>query len=304
MESILIGQESIDLYNFRITNKDLERQAIIEIQTQILKWLQDAELDTQIKATKCNSILLNKLTYYIANEIEKKNRHMIISRGWYKYGPCYEAGRHGEESLTLSLFDHLLPSKRIIPDVESICEKEVPLFLKYTEKSQYYPFEYLKHIYNEKVDYPKIQNFYTCKHLLTSLVSECQKNPIKANIEKMNKLTMDFDKEILSSVYRNVVGIPVNDIDLVLEFTSLMNQNLNDLYKDPNEKQTTLSYKIVDDFINIVLMTFANKNYIYTFRTSNSRHEEVIKSNVRKAYDNYIYKTQTLIGEYYQKLNS
>lgn len=303
MESMRIAQEPIDLYEFRVTNKDSERQAITEIQSQILKWLQDEDLDVKIKSIRSSSILLNKLTYYITNDIEKKNSRLKISRGWYKYGPCYENGRQGEGSITLTLFDYLLPSKMILPEVEDNCKTEIPLFLKDIEKNHAYPFEYLKHIYTDRVDFPKIQKFYLAKHFLAGLASEYSKNPTETNIEELNKLTINFDKEILSSQYRSIVGIPPKDIDLILEFTALMNQILSDTLDNPTEKQKSLAQKVIYDFNNIVLMTFANKNYIFTFRTSNYRHENIIKSITENAYAEYMNKTQSLIGEYYQALN-
>jgi hypothetical protein len=304
MGPIQIGQEPIDLYDFRVKNRDLERQAIIEIHSQILKWLQDEKLDSQIKSIRCNSILLNKLTYYIANDIEEKNRHMIISRGWYKYGPCFEAGRRGEESLALTMFDHLLPSKKVIQEVEKTCKKEVPLFLKNIDKNQDYPFEYLKHIYTDRVDYPKIQNFYLAKHNLTGIAREYRKESTESNIEELNRVSMDFDKEILAASYRSTVNIPPNDIDLILEFSALMNQILNDAYENPDQEKISLANKTVDDFINIVLMTFANKNYLYTFKTSNLHHKDMLKKLTESAYDSYIKRTESLIGEYYQTLNT
>ncbi len=302
MGTIQIGQEPINLYEFRVKNRDLERQAIIEIHSQILKWLQDEKLDTQIKSIRCNSILLNKLTYYIANDIEKKNRHMVISRGWYKYGPCFESGRRGEESLALTMFDHLLPSKKVIQEIEDTCKKEVPLFLKNIDRSQDYPFEYLMHIYTDRVDYPKIKNFYLAKHILTGSIREYRKESTKSNIDELNKASMDFDKEILAASYRSTVNIHPTDIDLILEFSALMNQILNDAYENPDE--IPLANKIANDFINIVLMTFANKNYLYTFKTSNLQHRAILKNITESAYYGYIKRTESLIGEYYQALNT
>lgn len=304
MESIQITQEPIDLYEFRVTDKDSERQAITEIQSQILKCIEDEGYGTQVKSVRCNSILLNKLTYYIANEIERKNPRMIIGRGWYKYGPCYDEGRQGEASFTLKVFDYLRPSKNVLPEVEEICKTEVPLFLSSTERNQFYPFEYLKHIYTDKVDHPEIKNFYLAKHFFAGFAIDCQTDPKNFKLGELNRFTMNFDREISVSPYRSIVGISQNDSDLILEFTALMNQILTDAYKNPSEKQRILASKVTNDFINIVLMTFANKNYIYTFKTSNYRHGEKVKESNKKAYKGYINKTESLIHEYYQALNN
>jgi hypothetical protein len=306
---IVVKPQKIDLYTFESTNRDRERLAIFAIQSQILGWLEKNDLVNKIKYAKSNSIIINKLVYYAANELEKVNPRIIISRAWYKYGPCYEQGRQGEESLTLNMFPNLEPNSEILPEIEKLCEEEIPLFIQSVERSPFYPYEYLKHIYREKADFPELQNFYINKHELAwishSIASgRVGSEELSSYLSRLDEQMMSFERAILDKKYYKKVEIPENALDIFLDYTALMGYMIREAAEDTNDREKfSIAKNIVKDFIDIVLMYFACKNYRYTFRTKSTRHKENVRGTFERNSTKYLEEIQKKLANYYTQVS-
>jgi hypothetical protein len=298
MSEMVVKVPSINLYDFTTRNRESENLAIYEIQRQILRFLDDNKKRIEFFKHRDSSIPINKIIYFSAKALENINKKLIISRGWYKYGPCYEGGRHSEESLSLMVFPNLEPAKTILPEIEENCKKEISIFLK--TKFREYPYDYLTHIYNERVDFPEIKEFYIAKHELSNALFQWLRGE-QVSSEKLNKLFINFDKEIANPRYFNLLKISDKDIDVILEYTSILNYIINNSTKI-DKKSEFIIHESVNNFINIVLMIFADKNYSYTFHTSNEKYKKIIIEHLNNNYKKCIDIVNDTIKLYYSKI--
>jgi|GEM_PF-7069410 len=292
-----IRLQSINLYKANTKIREREREVLFEILSQVKGWMKEKNLERDLIKERSNSILVNKLVYYIANLLESKNPKLIISRGWYKYGPCFEDGRRNEESLSLIVFEKLeaRKSNEIIPEIKSICEEHVPLFFQSikTDKSKF-PYDYLLYIYSKKQVYPWLKEYYTNKHKLEYLL---RTNTIKGE-ESINKIFMDFDKSIMDHKYLNNIGVSENIVDKILEFTALLSTS----YSKKDTENYELFQDMKDYFTDDLLMFFSHKNYEKTFLSSNQEFKRVIVERMKEYNRKFEKKLDEKLSLYYSLL--
>lgn len=291
MGNMIIKSEAVDLYKHKVRTHSSENVAIFEIEGQILKWLIDNSMQRVIESGS-GSILLNKLVYFISEKLEKINQNLIISRGWYKYGPCYEHGRWGEESLSLAAFGKLEPRKEVITEIAEICKDHVPRFLDSSNRGNF-PYNYIEYIYSEHCNFPWLQEYYLSKHKLSHILGALDKQRIEE--KEINKAFIDFDKAIINKKYLNKVGIDDGVVEDILEITTL----LSDVAINPEEKGIDYFRDIRDYFNENILITFASKNYIKTLRTSGVIYGKVIKEGRERCYKKLVSEIPQKIKFYY-----
>lgn len=298
MSEMVVKVPSINLYNFTTKNRESENLAIYEIQRQVLRFLEDNKKRIEFFKHRDNSIAINKIIYFSATALERINKKLIISRGWYKYGPCYEGGRHSEESLSLMIFQNLEPSKTILPEIEENCKKEIPIFLK--TKFKEYPYDYLTHIYKERVDFNEIKGFYIAKHELSNALFQWKRGE-QVSSTKLNELFINFDKEIINPKYFNLMKISDIDLDAILDYTSILSYIINNFNKF-DKKIEFIIEDAINNFVNIALMVFAYKNYAYTFHTSSEKYKKDKITFLNENYKKYIDRINEIVKFYYSKI--
>jgi hypothetical protein len=293
MSYVQIRQSKIDLYEKKILNKQDELQAILSIESQILQWLKEKEVDKRILQHRGNSLLINKLTYFISEKLEEINPRLIISRGWYKYGPCFEHGRRGEESLSLFTFGYHKKPDKILPEIDEECSIQVPKFLESIAKDGSFPYSYVHYIYSEKCNYPWLQQYYLSKHKLSHMLSETEFKRIEE--KELNKAFIEFDRAILDSRYAKKIGLPKQDASKLLEVTCLLNHAL----RHPEEYEDEHVRHIRTYFTENILLAFAFKNYENTFHTSRMGHKKIITENMEDNYSRFVAEIPERLNFYY-----
>jgi hypothetical protein len=290
--SLEIRSTNIDLHKHKIRRWFDEQQAIFSIESQILQWLKDAGDEKAVLGTRSSSLLINKLMYFISERLEKTNPSLVISRGWYKFGPCFEHGRQGEESMSLFAFDKHKPVNTILPEVSQECELQVPRYLKSLERDGSFPYGYINYVYSERCNYPWLQNYYLAKHNLSKLLSDMDIKDVKE--KELNKAFIEFDRAVLDSKYRNKINISSQEANRVLEISSLTSYMAADKKKYGEYFNNIRHY-----FTENVLLTFAMKNYENTFHTSNIGFEKIIAENMENNYKNYMAEIPEKLRFYY-----
>lgn len=283
----------VDLYSTKTRNRQGEQFAIYEMLGQIRGWLKDNSLEFGIFNNRASSILLNKLIYYSSSKIEDVNKKFFISKGWYKYGPCFDLGRTSEESLSLELFKKLTPKANldIIPEIKETCEEHIPIFLDSIKGNQF-PNEYLKYIYEKKWEYPWLKDYYINKNELEMLIKKKRKNYTK---DEINNIFLKFDLSVTDSDYLKKVGISETVIDKIIMFNAL----LNDLYMKQNELNADLFESMKIYLTENIYMIFAYKNYKTTFKTPNQTKKKIVKGNMEYNYNLFKRELEQKIDLYY-----
>jgi len=276
---ISLRTKEIDLYTAKTRNREQERYAIFEIEKQILQWLKDNKLEKELHSYKNINILINKLVYYISKEFQAKNPKLIITRGWYRYGPCFELGRNSEDSMHLGWFGRIeLNRQQKVPEETSeVCEEQVPVFIKKTDEDMF-PHDYIEYVYRKKCDFEWLKEFYLTKHKLTKDVY----NFTKVNEEELIDSFIDFDRAILDKCYLGRANIPRLDINTILDFTSLLSEETR------NCDHSSYFESLRDYFNNNIISIFAFKNYVATLTSSNVAHQKVINWRLKGNYTRYL----------------
>lgn len=298
--SISIKHKPIDLMTFEVTTPIDELIALDEIQGQIKKCL----INRKVKPNEIETLLINKIVYYSVREIQKTNPLLNIPMGWYKYGPCFERMRTKE----LEMYEFNISRKTNDPIKEIInnCKSETPMFLKSrkirdTPKGMYF-YDYLKHIYSERVDFKHLKPFYQSKHELaheTYLQTFSEKNI--ANKTLIRKF-FEFNKAICNKEYIEMVGLEsklINQVeDNLNTFLEILIAN-NDL-RNKNELDPRIeahSKHMVVRFEDITLGIFAYKNYKATFNDLDEEKDQEKKIAFEKQIQNNLRITRYLLEE-------
>ena len=269
----------VDLYTTKTRTRQEEQFAIYEMLGQIRGWLKDKNLERSIFTNRASSILLNKLIYYSSIKIEDINKNFLISKGWYKYGPCFDLGRRSEESLSLELFRKLTPKANlnILPEIKDICKEHVPIFLESIRRKKF-PNDYLRYIYNKKWEYPWLKDYYITKNELEIMIKKGRRN---YNKDEINDIFLKFDSSITNRNYLNKIAISDNIIDNILMFNAL----LNDLYMERSELNADLFESMERYLTENIYMLFAYKNYKVTFKTPNQTLKKIVLGNMDSNYN-------------------
>jgi hypothetical protein len=300
MKNILIKQKGgVDLHSIKIRDAHEERVAIIELQKQIRGWISEkfGDHEKEIITLSSSSILLNKLVYYITNEIKKNNPNFIITSGWYKYGPCYENGRKAEGSFSLETFQCLERGEKIVDEVNSVCKEHVPMFWKsITGDHNSFPYSYLSYVYDKKVDFPFLKAFYTSKHeLLDALIYNKE---ILKDEKKMARMFMNFDAAIINPNYVNQVNLNDQDVYNLTEFTSLLAYYIFNCPEKKEELEEMKNY-----FNDYILRLFSSKNYIKTLQCNNANYAESIKTHEEEIASRILERLPKEVSKYYSLLS-
>ncbi len=291
--SLEIRSANIDLYKHKIHNWFDEQQAIFSVESQILQWLKDNGEDKDVLGNRSSSLLINKLIYFISERLEKTNPSLVISRGWYKYGPCFEHGRKGEESMSLFAFDKHKTVSRILPEVSQECEQQVPKYLKSLEKDGSFPYGYIHYIYSERCNYPWLQEYYLGKHRLSQVLSDLEHGKTKE--KDIIKAFIDFDRAIINTKYQKEINVRQIDIDKILEVTALLSCTA----RDPENSKTEYFRNMRTYFTENVLLAFAIKNYERTLHTGTLGFQKLIAENMENNYKNYLQDIPDKLRFYY-----
>ncbi|MFA6214038.1 MAG: hypothetical protein WC717_02055 [Candidatus Micrarchaeia archaeon] len=281
----------VDLHNIKVRSLSGESSAITGILSQIAGWLDEKELKEPIFSRPDQSIIFNKLVFFSSKEITNQNQDMQISAGWYKYGPCYELGRSFEESLQNMMLPSLRP-KKIIEEVETICAREVPLFLK-CKPTFKYPYEYLTHVYRELCDIPEIKQFYIAKHELGHAAYLMADNKTE-NTSDYEKKSVQFEAAVLKKEYDKTVKLDEDIVDTAIDYNIVMEQALM------NERLGKQKhFEIVNNFIDVLLPVFACKNYGYTFESPRPKLKEMMPKKMEKNSQLFLRRVKELTEKYY-----
>lgn len=291
-----------DLHKINTYQYTEEQRAVFEIQRQIRKWLEVTYGDqTILDNSKYNSIIINKITYFSARAIQKTNPNLVISGGWYIYGPCYELGRHSEESISLMVFDTLNTSETVIQEINDACSEQVAKFIDSADKEGF-PYQYLQHIYANKSEYKELKDFYLSKHELTKKLfnfKKTKKEGTAIDYEEISHAITEFETAISSEKYYKKINLPEDDVYTVLEFTGLMQHLLEKKYYG-NEN---LRWELLKSFQELIVLGFACKNYNHTFESKNQTWERKIKENMQKKYTSAIGAIKNKLPAYYTQVS-
>jgi len=296
---IIKQKGGVDLHSIKIRDGHEERVAIIELQKQIRGWISEnfGDYEQKVITIPSSSILLNKLVYYITNEIKKNNPNFIITSGWYRYGPCYENGRKSEGSFSLETFQCLEGCEQIVDEVNSVCKEHVPMFWKsINEDHNHFPYSYLSYIYHEKVDIPFLKPFYISKHELLDFLTHDKK--ISKDKKKIARMFMNFDAAIINPDYANQVNLNDQDVYNLTEFTGLLAYCIFDC---PEEKKLLEDMK--NYFNDYIIRLFSSKNYIKTLRCNNTNYGDTIKTHEEEITSRILKGIPKEVSKYYSLLS-
>lgn len=271
--------KNIDLTNYSIKNVEDERSATYNLMSQMLFWMKENGY-YKLLSQPSSSMIINKIVYFASKEL-----NLRIGSGWYKYGPCFENGRQGEESLSINIARGLEPGDKAIDQVQKICEEHVPLFSESLEKDGDYPYQYLKYVYEKKNPYQELKEFYIKKHELAYILKELSYNyyTIKDSyISKFDRAHFEFELAITDRNYYNKVGISRSQIREYLKYSIAIKELLTNLLSERNKTSENMMKQISYDFINKGLMLFAHKNYAYTFDSFTHEYTKNIQKSHKR----------------------
>jgi len=261
----------------KVTNSTVEYILVNNLLGQIRTWLSNNRYDIKI----VNTLLLNKLLYFIIKGLNENNPHIKFSGGWYRYGPCLEEYRiRGEDGTTDLTIIEPSPNRQILAEVKTICEEEIPLFFEYAEKDKYkkYFYHYLEYVYSNKCEYEELKEYYISKnnlaYSLLRFAFNKEKNP------NLKKYFLNFQRAVVNKKYTNFVKIKgsTNEImfNYLTEIKKLMQLESDGRLKNPEEFWFVFR-KVALDFERTVLGEYSYKNYIATYKDINPKKESVKK---------------------------
>lgn len=270
ISDVPITQVPVNLYDYQIKNETDEKIVERTFLGQILYLLKEKKYEKE----DINTIFLNKVIYFSAREIEKTNSKLGLSKGWYKYGPCYEAGRLSEQGLTKYYFKNLKPIDCTIPEIEKTFGEEIGPYIGTIKHDERFFYHYLDHIYRDRQEYKELNAFYLTKNDLSYNAFKLAYNG-DISAEKFRRNLIDFEKAIIDKKYLNFIGMKDKHMDLILKATSLIGEPIikyseikDKLDFDPILDNQIKNMALVFD--TIIQMPFAYKNYYKTFETNNS----------------------------------
>jgi len=264
-----------NLKTLKIINKDKEYFFTCNLMGQIRTWM--SRNGYGVKGV--NTLLVNKLLYFITKRLNAKYPNIDISGGWYRYGPCLEEYRkRGEEGITDLTLTSPSTYKNVLDDVNVVCEEEVPLFFRFREKDKYkkYFYHYLKHVYENKCEYPQLKGYYVSKNDLTyNFLQFAFNKDLNPNLKKY---FFNFQKAIMSKEYVKFVTINEKTQETIFNYLTVMKKLM--FLDTPLKKSEQFCFvlrKVASDFERDVLGEFSYKNYIKTYKDINPRKERESK---------------------------
>jgi len=294
--TIEINTQITDLSSFKIKIPEDEQRVTNELVSQILGWMKK----NHKPFFRVNTLIMNKLVYFSMKEIQKINDSILITNGWYKYGPCYEELREREAPDRFSDYSNFAPRSNYMEEVERVCSSE---FIKFEESSntdasasgenRYY-YNYLKHVYSEMVpeELRWLQPFYQSKHDLEHLMYVLAVDPNisddKAELQqKFSDSLFKFESAICDTDYDSHVKLGKIQ-DVTLRFSALLEPIFNDYLlsttQQVNPKIRLFAGEFARFFDDALLMPFAYKNLISTFESQFGTKDK--KKHFDKAADN------------------
>ncbi len=266
-----------ELVEFNVTSPDQEFILVMNIFNQIRAWMAKKELPINF----VNSLLLNKLTYFTVKELRNINPKILVSGGWYKYGPCLETLRaNGERGTTDLKIITPIKIKKIWPEVEKVCTEETNIFYA-DEKEQTnvkYFYKYLKHVYTDKSEYEDLKDYYITKNELAYLFL---KFAFDQKLDPNLKLAfVRFERALMNKDYLKFVNLTESQVTIVFDYLSIMKKLLeihNNSTLKKNETYWQIVRKIASDFEQDVLGEFAYLNYMATYKDIDKKREKTNK---------------------------
>jgi len=299
-KKLLIKQE--DLYTFSVRNSTDEQRALQQIISQTAYWLRENNLEQEVRRNKYNSILMNKLVYYSMRKLQVKNPRLKLRSGWYKYGPCCEELRHGEESLGKTMFSQweITGIDDVLPEIEETCRKLVPVFMKSVRKGGF-PHSYLHYVYKRSSDISEdMKRYYLAKSALSEALDRYSRGD-KRDASPLERYLIEFDAAVMNPKYYRQIELSESEIRMVTEYTALIP------YVIESSTQSTVHKQMVRDvvmyFLNGVLMIFAYRNYMKTFESYNPRNRKRVMEFMRDKSDEFIKNLEIHLDSYYDRLN-
>ncbi len=281
-----------NIKNLKIRDKNREYFLTCNLLGQIRTWM----FKNGYPIENANTLLINKLLYFIVQEIHKDNPDIWVSSGWYRYGPCLEEYRkRGEEGTTDLTLTQPFSGKKILEKVKKVCEEEVPLFFKFRDKDKYkrYCYHYLKHIYEDKCEYPQLDEYYRSKNELAYAFLQFAFN--KEKVPDLKKHFLNFQRAIINKKYTHFVKINEMTQEKIFNYLTVMKKLilLNIKPKESTEYWFVLR-KVASDFEKNILGEFSYKNYIATYKDVNSR----IESKRKKWFEKEVAKYEDVISRH------
>lgn len=293
----LITTKKVDLHSAKIKNQEDEGAATRELVSQVLGWLSS----NGKPFSRVNTLIMNKLVYFSMKEIQKTNPSLVITNGWYKYGPCYEELREKEAPDAMEEYGAYEPRASCLDEVGLICKREFPLFESSSKadgstsiKERYY-YTYLSHVYSECV--PEglewIQPFFESKHKLENLMYRLAFEPGEEyNKSEMQREFSDclfqFESAICDSEYSQHVKLGELQ-GTTLRFSSLLEPLFNDYLLSSRAGENPVLESVGKEFARFfdegVLACFAYKNLAGTFEAPSEQTEKAKKRSFNKAAD-------------------
>lgn len=260
----------VDLTELKLKRRNDFDKATISIYAQINRWL----LDRGHNAYNLNSILMNKLVYYISKEVCKTNPTFVLNTGWYMYGPCYEEGRKYE--LEGALISIKPVSKEVGSEVEEVCKELFPLFRSHESEGTVMD-EFLRYIYENKCDEPRFRRYYLAKHELICTLhkfAESRHDISQENPKVVHDHEYDFQDVLHSGEYSDLVGLSSEETNVISEFVSLVFEYLDLEMNQERQISLLLMRDIFGATGNIVLGGLSHLNYSKTFRSSIQKYQD------------------------------
>jgi hypothetical protein len=274
MEAIIEKYPTVDLTKTRLRTREDVQRATTSTYAEINKWL----LDKGYHAYNLNGVLMNKLIYFVSVKARETNPGFVMDTGWYMYGPCYEAGRRYEQEKMPIVIKPV--AAEVSPIVGEICDELIPLFRQHEIKGTVLS-DFLRYIYAEKCDQPKLRDYYLTKHdILGTLYrfTESQHDISKEKPTRICEQEMNFQSVIQEGDYSEEVGLKKGERKNIADFVDVVFEYL-DFEMDQSRQ---LSYHLMTDIFNaskdILLAGLSHLNYSKTFESSNRNFQ----GNVRR----------------------
>lgn len=284
---------AVDLEKIEIRNVRDQKYAVDKLNNQIECYLIENNILHR------DSIMMNKLVYYCAKSIRKKNPKFVINTGWYLYGPCYENGRRNEG------IGKQLPTISIAADeyndiIARPCNEITEKYYKARKDDSIFE-SFLSWIYNDMCDKPKLKEWFVAKHTLmcsmhhlNEYVKQSNWTDAEKQLKIFKKSIIECDKVFLSTAYPKHIGL---DDELIEKITT----NTCDLYEylveipvnklDVNRVETAQQYLHKN-----LLSPIADLNYSYSFECLIRRHEQNVKDTFKTTGIEELKKSSSLTG--------
>lgn len=263
MKAEIRDYETKDLTKYKIKNKETLNEAITQIRAQINKWIEKNENKKYIYGM--NSILSNKLVYYISKEVGKVNDEFVIDRGWYIYGPCFEEGRWLEVNNTPITF--ALIAKEYTPEIDKVCSDLFPKFRE-CEIKQKVLDDFLRYIYTKRCDKKDFKDFYSTKHEMWCLTHNIQASNLdfsETDPMMVRQIARNFEKIFYDRKYERLVSLSSDEIKDIHEFLDYKIEYLNFMVEE--QRRLPIITDVYNVYVDTVMTGLSHLNYAETFES-------------------------------------